>query len=81
VLVAAPFQQYSGSFSAPFRENNFMAKADYQLAQSAHAFYRFSYFKNSFTANGGLGFSVFDGENVTRTNVGGIDFNTGSSHP
>jgi hypothetical protein len=78
VLVADPFQQYSGSFSAPFRENNFMAKADYQFAHSARAFYRFSYFKNSFTANGGLGFSVFDGENVTRTNVGGIDFNTGS---
>jgi Carboxypeptidase regulatory-like domain/TonB dependent receptor len=78
VLVAAPFQQYSGSFSSPFRENNFMAKADCQLAQSAHAFYRFSYFKNSFTANGGLGFSVYDGNNVTRTNVAGLDFNTGS---
>jgi hypothetical protein len=78
VLVAAPFQQYSGSFSSPFQENNLMAKADYLLTQSARAFYRFSYFQNSFTANGGLGFSVYDGENVTRTHVAGIDFNTGS---
>jgi hypothetical protein len=78
VLVGAPFQQYSGSFSSPFRENNIMAKADYQITQSIHAFYRFSYFQNSFTANGGLGFSVYDGKNVTRTNVAGLDFNTGS---
>jgi hypothetical protein len=55
-----------------------MAKADYQLAHSAHAFYRFSYFQNSFTANGGLGFSVYDGKNVTRTHVVGLDFNTGN---
>lgn len=78
VLVAAPFQQYSGSFSSPFHENNLMAKADYQLARSTHAFYRFSYFQNSFAANGGSGFSVYDGKNVTRTHVVGLDFNTGS---
>ena len=42
VLVAAPFEQYSGSFSSPFHENNLMAKADYQLTQSGRAFYRFS---------------------------------------
>jgi hypothetical protein len=78
VLVAAPFQQYSGSFSSPFHENNLMAKADYQLTRSVHAFYRFSYFQNSFTANGGLGFSIYDGKNVTRTHVAGFDFNTGS---
>ncbi len=53
VLVAAPFQQYSGSFRSPFRETNVMAKADYQLGQSIRAFYRFSYFENGFTANGG----------------------------
>ncbi len=78
VLVAAPFVRYSGSFSAPFHENNLMAKADYQLAQSAHAFYRFSYFQNSFAANGGAGFSVYDGRNITRTHVAGLDFNTGN---
>jgi carboxypeptidase family protein len=78
VSVAAPFEQYSGSFSAPFRENNLMARVDYQLAQSIRTFYRFDYFQNSFTANGGLGFSVYGGKNVTRTHVAGLDFNTGS---
>jgi hypothetical protein len=78
VLVAAPFQQYSGSFNSPFDENNIMAKADYQLTPSVHAFYRFGYFQNSLVANGGLGFSVYRTKNITRTNVAGFDFNTGS---
>jgi hypothetical protein len=78
VLVAAPFQQYSGSFSSPFHEDNLMAKADYQLTHSVRAFYRLSYFENAFTANGGLGFSVYGGKNITRTHVAGFDFNTGS---
>lgn len=78
VLVAAPFQQYSGSFSSPFHENNLMAKADYQLTRSMRGFYRFSYFQNSFAANGGTGFSVYGGKNVTRTHVTGLDFSTGS---
>ncbi len=78
VLIAAPFQQYSGTFSSPFHENNLMAKADYQITQSIHAFYRFNYFQNSFSTNGGLGLSVYDGKNITRANVAGLDFNTGS---
>jgi hypothetical protein len=77
VLVAAPFQQYSGSFNSPFHENNLMAKADYQFPRSIHTFYRLSYFQNSFTANGGSGYSVYAGKNVTRTHVGGIDFTNG----
>jgi hypothetical protein len=82
VLVAAPFQQFSGSFNSPFHENNLMAKADYELGHLVHAFYRFNYFQDSFRANeglnGGLGFSIYAGKNVTRTHVAGLDFNTGS---
>jgi Carboxypeptidase regulatory-like domain len=77
VLVAAPFQQYSGSFNAPFHEDNLMAKADYQLP-SVHTFYRFSYFANPLIANGGIGFSIYHSKNVTRTHVAGVDFGRGS---
>ena len=77
VLAGAPFNNYSGYFNSPFTEDNLMAKADYQLTQSAHAFYRFSYFKNSLLANAGLGFSVYDNKNITRNQVVGVDFNTG----
>jgi Carboxypeptidase regulatory-like domain len=78
VLLEPPFQQSSGAFTAPFRETDFVAKADYQLAQSAHAFYRFSYFQDSFASNGGSGFSLYDGKNITRNHVVGLDFNTGN---
>jgi hypothetical protein len=73
VLVAPPFQQYSGGFNSSFHENNLMAKADYQLPHSIRTFYRFSYFQNSFTANGGSGYSVYGGKNVTRSHAGGLD--------
>jgi hypothetical protein len=79
VLVAAPFQRYSGNFSAPFHENDLMAKADYKIMRSMRGFYRFSYFQNSFTTNGGTaGFSIYAGKNTTRTHVTGLDFSTGS---
>jgi hypothetical protein len=78
VLVGAPFNNFSGDFSSPFIEDNLMGKADYQLSQSAHLFYRFSYFKNSLLANAGLGFSVYDNKDITRNHVIGLDFNTGS---
>jgi len=78
VLVAYPFEQYSGSFSAPFRENNLMAKADYQPFPGVHAFYRFGYFQNSLVANGGVGYSLYGSKTFTRSHVAGADFNTGS---
>jgi Carboxypeptidase regulatory-like domain len=78
IVVAPPFAQYSGAFSAPFTETNLLGKVDFQLSRSLHAFYRFGYFKNTFVTNGQSGFSVFKGKNFTRTEVGGFDFNTGS---
>jgi len=78
VLLEPPFQQYSGSFTAPFRETDLTARADYQLAQSAHLFYRLSYFQDTFASNGGSGYSLYDGKNVTRNHAIGLDFNTGS---
>ena len=78
VLVDAPFQAYSGFFASPFHEADLLAKADYQLTQSAHAFYRFTYFSNSLLANGGLGFSVYENKDITRAHMIGMDFNSGN---
>ena len=50
-----------------------MAKADYELARSVHAFYRFSYFQDSFKANGSSGFSVYSGEAARRLVAGEAD--------
>jgi hypothetical protein len=78
ILVAPPFAQYSGAFSAPFTETNLLAKEDFQLGHSLHVFYRFGYFENTFVTNAHFGFSVYKGKNITRTEVGRVDFNTGS---
>jgi hypothetical protein len=77
-LVDEPFQAYSGFFASPFHEADLLAKADYQLTQSAHAFYRFTYFSNSLLANGGLGFSVYQNKDITRAHLVGLDFNSGN---
>ena len=78
VLIAVPFQQYSGSFNSPFHESDLMAKADYEFPHAVRTFYRFSYFQNFFIADGGSGYSVYAGKNVTRTHIGGIDFGSGN---
>ena len=54
-----------------------LGKVDYALTNSAHAFYRFSYFKNSLGATFGFGYSLYDNVDITRNHVAGVDFNTG----
>jgi len=78
VPVSAPFSQYSGTFSDPFHEGNLLGRVDYQLGKGVHSFYRFSYFKNSLDATFGVGYSVYDNENITRNQVLGVDFKTGN---
>jgi hypothetical protein len=81
VLVASPFAEYSGSFSAPFKETDLLARADAQINGSTHAFYRFNYFENDLRTNAQLGFSVYQAKNITRTNVAGVDVDSsGFSH-
>ena len=53
-------------------------QVDYQFGNNAHAFYRYTYFKNSLGATFGYGFSVYDNDDITRNHVVGLDFNTGS---
>src|SRR6478609_1749678 len=44
VALPDPFAAFSGNYSAPFRENEVLARLDYQLKKSARLFYRFTYF-------------------------------------
>ena len=78
VPISAPFTSYSGTFSDPFHEGNLLGRLDYNLPKNAKLFYRFSYFKNSLGATFGEGFSVYDNVDITRNQVVGVDFNTGS---
>jgi len=77
VPVGPPFQAFSGGFSSPFRETNVLGRADYQL-KGARVFYRYSYYQSSLFATFGLGFQVYDTKNITRSQVVGADFNSGT---
>ena len=78
VPVSAPFESYSGTFADPFHEANLLSRVDYQLTKSARLFGRFSYFKNDLGATFGYGFSLYDNVDITRNEMVGLDFNTGS---
>jgi len=77
-FAGTPFTSFSGGFGQPFRESNLLGKVDYNFGNGAKAFYRYSYFANSLFATFGLGYSVYDNKDYTRTHVVGLDFNTGS---
>jgi len=77
-LAGTPFASLTGGFGQPFRESNLLGKVDYNFGNGAKAFYRYSYFANSLFATFGLGYSVYDNKDYTRTHVAGVDFNTGS---
>lgn len=78
VPISDPFAAYAGTFSDPFHEGELLGKVDYQLPHGAHLFYRFSYFKNLLGATFGFGYSLYDNKDITRNDVVGLDFNTGS---
>ena len=79
VPEGAPYDQYSGTFSAPFHEDELQARVDYNLAKTARMFGRFNYFKNSVYATFfPSSFQVYNNLDYTRNDVAGIDFNTGS---
>ncbi len=78
VPEGAPYDQYSGTFSAPFHEDELQARVDYNLSKTARLFGRFNYFKNSVYATFfPSSFQVYNNLDYTRNDVAGIDFNTG----
>jgi len=79
VAELAPYNAFSGTFSAPFNENELQARVDYNLTPSVRLFGRFNYFNNSVDATFfPSSFQVYDNKDYTRNDVFGADFNTGS---
>jgi hypothetical protein len=69
---------YSGSFQAPFKENELMGRLDYSLTKTARLFGRYNYFSNNTDATFfPSSFQVYNNKDYTRNDVGGLDFNTG----
>jgi hypothetical protein len=79
VQYPSPFNSFSGSFAAPYRENTPMARLDWQATKNLRLFYRFNYFDSMADATFfSSSLQVYKNKNYTRTHVAGADFNTGS---
>lgn len=81
--LAAPIAEtgtlsaYSGTFQAPFRENELMARLDYSLTKNTRVFGRFNYFDNSvFATFFPSSLQVYHNKDYTRNDVFGLDFST-----
>ncbi len=79
VLENAPYSAFSGSFQAPFKEGELLARVDYSLTKTARLFARYDYFQNSAYATFfPSSFQVYNNKDYTRNEVVGLDFNTGA---
>jgi hypothetical protein len=79
VLAPAPFEAFSSTFPAPFKEGEALGRLDYQLTKNARLFYRYSYFQNSTSATFfPSSFQVYNSKDYTRQNVVGVDYSTGT---
>jgi hypothetical protein len=77
VSFAAPFSDLSGSYSAPFRDNEELAKLDWVVRPNMRMFYRFTYNNNS-DLKPGNNYSPFLNRDNTPAHAIGLDFTTGS---
>src|SRR6266481_6126654 len=78
VTNGSTFSALNGSFNSPFRDTEGIARMDWRISDTTHAFYRFSYEQNhstkGFIPNS---FQPFTNVNNTPVHAGGVDFITG----
>jgi Carboxypeptidase regulatory-like domain len=78
VAETGSLSPFSGSFQAPFKEDELMARVDYALTKTARLFGRYNYFQNNVAATFfPSSFQVYNNKDYTRNDVVGLDFNTG----
>jgi hypothetical protein len=79
VTPTAPFDTLTGSFTAPFRDQQFLGRLDYNLSSNIRIFFKFGYEQNrdvaSYIPNT---YSPFANVDNTPVYAGGMDFTTGS---
>ena len=71
------FAPLAGSYSAPFRDTDYLGKLDYILPHNAHLFYRFTYNDNSILRPSS-DYSPFVNRDNTKGHAIGLDFSTGT---
>ncbi len=77
VQVFAPFAQYNGGYTSPFRDNYDAGRLDYNGPWGVHMFFRGAYENNLDDATYGYGYSRYGNKDNTPAFAGGADFVTG----
>src|SRR5256714_991490 len=79
VRPPAPFQDLSGTFNSPFRDQQWLGRLDYNATSNARVFFKYTYEQNSAIGAFVPGtYSPFANVDNTPSFGGGVDFSTGS---
>jgi len=79
VLVAPPFDKYTGNYNAGFKDTYSAGRVDYNEPHGIHMFFRLGYEVNAAASTFGLGYARYANRDNTPAYVGGADFVTGSN--
>jgi hypothetical protein len=80
VILSAPFTNFNGGFTSPFKEKEALGRLDWNIKpNNYHAFYRFSY-DNNINVSGFIpnSYQPFANRDNTAVHAAGLDFTTGS---
>ena len=79
VQLGAPFNSLTGSFTSPFRDNEYLGRLDYVVKNNWRVFARFNY-ENNFSGRGFVPnvYQPFNNIDHTKVYAVGTDFNTGA---
>src|SRR5256885_1978423 len=79
VRPPAPFQDLSGTFNSPFRDQQWLGRLDYNATSNVRVFFKYTYEQNSAIGAFVPGtYSPFANVDNTPSFGGGVDFSTGS---
>lgn len=77
VSVNAPFSALDGGYTAPFRDNYYVSREDWNAPHGIHTFFRVAYEDNLDDSTFGYGFSRYGNKDNTPAFAGGADFLSG----
>ncbi len=77
VVIPAPFQALTGSYSSPFRDTSAVGKLDWQVSGNARGFYRFAYNWNRSVDDAGNAYSLFQNRDNAPSHAVGLDWTRG----
>jgi len=77
VLIAPPFEAYTGNYNAGFKDTYSAGRLDWNAPHGIHTFFRLAYEVNAAAATYGFGYARYANRDNTPGFVGGADFVTG----